>query len=86
MVFLPGQTEAPLTIKPFLPIMTPSELHCIMASGMATIAGSVLFAYTKFGVSASHLLRFYLTNSLTNQSFLKKYPFLAQVSCQPLPP
>ena len=69
MFFLPGQTEAPLTIKPFLPIMTPSELHCIMASGMATIAGSVLFAYTKFGVSASHLLKYYIINSLIDQIF-----------------
>ena len=50
-----GQTEAPLTIKPFLPEMTPSELHCVMTSGMATIAGSVLFAYIKFNISASHL-------------------------------
>ena len=52
-----GQTEAPLTIKPFLSQMTPSELHCVMASGMATIAGSVLFAYIKLDISASHLLR-----------------------------
>ena len=53
-----GQTEAPLTIKPFLSQMTPSELHCVMASGMATIAGSVLFAYIKLDISASHLLRY----------------------------
>merc|ERR1719414_288763 len=54
-IFL-GQTEAPLLIKPFLPLMTNSELHCVMASGMATIAGSVLAAYISFNVSAAHLL------------------------------
>ena len=54
-IFL-GQTEAPLLIKPFLPLMTSSELHCVMASGMATIAGSVLAAYISFNVSAAHLL------------------------------
>ena len=36
--------------------MTKSELHCVMASGMATIAGSVLAAYISFNISASHLL------------------------------
>ena len=54
-IFL-GQTEAPLMIKPFLDKMTNSELHCVMASGMATIAGSVLAAYISFNISASHLL------------------------------
>ncbi len=41
-----GQTEAPLTIKPYLPRMTRSELHCMMVGGFATIAGSVLTVYT----------------------------------------
>ena len=55
-IFL-GQTEAPLMIKPFLPTMTPSELHCVMAGGMATIAGSVLAAYINaFNIDAAHLL------------------------------
>ena len=39
-VWISGQTEAPLMIKPFMETMTNSELHCVMASGMATIAGS----------------------------------------------
>ena len=51
-----GQTEAPLIIKPFMETMTKSELHCVMAGGMATIAGSVLAAYISFDISASHLL------------------------------
>ena len=54
-IFL-GQTEAPLMIKPYLPIMTPSELHAVMTGGFATIAGSILAAYIAFGVEPSHLL------------------------------
>ncbi|XP_050738242.1 sodium/nucleoside cotransporter 1-like [Eriocheir sinensis] len=54
-IFL-GQTEAPLLIKPYIPLMTKSELHAVMTGGFATIAGSVLAAYISFGVDASHLL------------------------------
>lgn len=54
-VFL-GMTEAPLLIRPFLPLMTKSELHAVMTGGFATIAGSVLAAYINFGINASHLL------------------------------
>ncbi|MBT1697719.1 NupC/NupG family nucleoside CNT transporter [Fulvivirgaceae bacterium PWU4] len=43
-----GQTEAPLLVKPFIPSMTRSELHCLMTGGMATIAGSVFGAYVSF--------------------------------------
>lgn len=43
-----GQTEAPLLVKPFIPNMTMSELHCLMTAGMATIAGSVFGAYVSF--------------------------------------
>lgn len=40
-----GQSEAPLVIKPYLPRMTPSELHACMVAGFATTAGGVLAAY-----------------------------------------
>jgi len=40
-----GQTEAPLTVKPFIARMTRSQLMCIMVGGFATIAGSVMGAY-----------------------------------------
>lgn len=43
-----GQTEAPMLVRPFIPRMTSSELHCLMTGGMATIAGSVLGAYVSF--------------------------------------
>ena len=51
-----GQTEAPLPIKPFMPTMTPSEIHAVMTGGFATIAGSVLAAYISFNIPANHLL------------------------------
>jgi CNT family concentrative nucleoside transporter len=51
-----GQTEAPLTIRPFLPRMTRSELMTVMTSGMAHISGSIMVAYIAFGVEARHLL------------------------------
>ena len=51
-----GQTEAPLTIKPYLSSLTKSELHSIMTGGFATIAGGVMAAYISFGIAAEHLL------------------------------
>jgi CNT family concentrative nucleoside transporter len=52
-----GQTEAPLTIRPFLDGLTESELFTVMASGMAHVSGSVMAAYVKVaGVSITHLL------------------------------
>ena len=52
-----GQTEAPLTIKPFLPTLTQSELFTIMTSGMAHVSGAVMAAYVKIaGVDIKHLL------------------------------
>jgi CNT family concentrative nucleoside transporter len=52
-----GQTEAPLTIKPFIAGITESELFTIMTSGMAHVSGSVMAAYVKVaGVSITHLL------------------------------
>jgi concentrative nucleoside transporter, CNT family len=51
-----GQTEAPLTIRPFLSSMTRSELMCVMTSGMAHISGGIMAAYIAFGVEARHLL------------------------------
>jgi CNT family concentrative nucleoside transporter len=51
-----GQTEAPLTIRPFLPRMTRSELMTVMTSGMAHVSGSIMAAYIAFGIDARHLL------------------------------
>jgi CNT family concentrative nucleoside transporter len=51
-----GQTEAPLTIRPYLPDMTQSELMTVMTSGMAHISGGIMAAYILFGIEAKHLL------------------------------
>jgi CNT family concentrative nucleoside transporter len=52
-----GQTEAPLTIRPFLAGMTQSELFTIMVSGMAHVSGAVMAAYVMFAhVEIQHLL------------------------------
>jgi CNT family concentrative nucleoside transporter len=51
-----GQTEAPLTIRPFLPRMTESELMTVMTAGMAHISGGIMAAYIAFGIEAQHLL------------------------------
>ena len=51
-----GQTEAPLTIRPYLPEMTESELMTVMTSGMAHISGGIMAAYILFGIEAQHLL------------------------------
>jgi concentrative nucleoside transporter, CNT family len=52
-----GQTEAPLTIRPFLARMTQSELFTVMTSGMAHVSGAVMAAYVKIAhVEIRHLL------------------------------
>src|SRR6267378_68835 len=51
-----GQTEAPLTIRPFLPDLTRSELMTVMTAGMAHVSGGIMAAYIAFGVEARHLL------------------------------
>jgi CNT family concentrative nucleoside transporter len=51
-----GQTEAPLTIRPFLPECTRSELMTIMTAGMAHVSGGIMAAYIAFGVKAENLL------------------------------
>jgi concentrative nucleoside transporter, CNT family len=51
-----GQTEAPLTIRPYLPKMTESELMTVMTSGMAHISGGIMAAYIAFGIEPQHLL------------------------------
>ncbi|MFH4981312.1 hypothetical protein AB6A40_008021 [Gnathostoma spinigerum] len=54
-VFL-GQSEAPLMIKPYIVKMTASEIHAVMTSGFACIAGSLFAAYISFGACSTYLL------------------------------
>ena len=51
-----GQSEAPLLVRPYVARMTESELFTLMTAGMATIAGSVLLAYTALGIDAGILV------------------------------
>ena len=52
-----GQSEAPLTIRPYLDRLTTSELMTVMTGGMATISGALLIAYVRIGdVPVEHLL------------------------------
>lgn len=51
-----GQAEAPLTIKPYIPTLSRSQLFAVMVGGTATVAGSVLAGYVGLGVELKYLL------------------------------
>jgi CNT family concentrative nucleoside transporter len=54
-IFL-GQSEMPIAIRPFVPLLTHAELLAVMSSGTASVAGSVLAGYAGLGVSLDYLL------------------------------
>lgn len=54
-IFL-GQAEAPLTIKPYIPVLSRSELFAVMVGGTATVAGTVLAGYVGLGIELKYLL------------------------------
>lgn len=56
-----GQSESPLTIRPYLANLTPSQLFCIMTVGMAGVAGTILGAYAS--LIGEHLLPYLLAAS-----------------------
>ena len=51
-----GQGESALLVRPFVEFMTKSELHAVMVSGFAAVAGSVLIAFMSFGIDSLSLL------------------------------
>jgi CNT family concentrative nucleoside transporter len=51
-----GQTEAPLSIRPYLARLTRSELLTVMTAGMAHVSGGVMAAYFAFGVEPRHVI------------------------------
>ena len=54
---LMGQTEAPLTIRPYLARLTRSELMVVMTAGMAHVSGAIMVAYVQVAhVDVVHLL------------------------------
>jgi len=54
-IFL-GMSESPLLIRPYIKLLTHSEIHAVMASGFATVSGTVLAAYVSYGASAALLI------------------------------
>lgn len=51
-----GQTEAPLVVRPYLRGLTDAQLFTVMVSGLASVAGTVLAAYTLMGAELRYLL------------------------------
>lgn len=51
-----GQGESAVLVKPFVTYLTVAEIHQIMTSGFATIAGSVMIAYIQLGVNPQALI------------------------------
>jgi len=51
-----GQTEAPLSLKPYLPTISRAELFTIMVTGMASVAGTVLAGYIQLGIRPEYLI------------------------------
>ena len=68
-IFL-GQTEAPLLVKPYLGKMTKSEILCLMAGGMATIAGGVLASYIGFLGGEDDAQKIYFAKHLLTASLM----------------
>ncbi|KAH9500976.1 hypothetical protein Btru_069385 [Bulinus truncatus] len=74
-----GCTEAPIMIRPFLAEMTNSELHAVMVSGFATIAGGVMAAYIMNGVPAAYLITASVMNAPASLAVSKViYPELGR--------
>ena len=51
-----GIGESACLVKPYIDVMTDSEIHLAMTSGFSTISGSVLLAYISLGVPAQNLI------------------------------
>src|SRR5690606_25315968 len=51
-----GQPEAPIIVKPYIPLMTRSELLAMMVGGMATISGGVMAVYIALGADPIAIL------------------------------
>jgi len=51
-----GQTEAPLVVRPYLRGLTEAQMFAVMVSGLASIAGTVLAAYSMMGAEMRYLL------------------------------
>lgn len=62
-IFL-GMSESPILVKDYIPLMTKSELFLVMVSGMATISGSLLGAYTGMLASGDPVQQVFIAKHL----------------------
>jgi CNT family concentrative nucleoside transporter len=70
-----GQGESAMLIKPFVPHLTMAEMHQVMCSGFATIAGSVLVAYIGMGLNPQALISSCVMSIPASLAFSKlRYP------------
>ncbi len=51
-----GQSEMPVALRPYVPLLTRAELFALMSSGTASVAGSVLAGYAALGIRIDYLL------------------------------
>ncbi|MFI3247314.1 MAG: nucleoside transporter C-terminal domain-containing protein [Ferrimonas sp.] len=51
-----GQTEAPLLIKPYHPVLTRAQIFAVMVGGLASIAGSILAGLAGMGIDLNYLI------------------------------
>jgi CNT family concentrative nucleoside transporter len=54
-VFL-GHVESPMIVRPYVPLMTQSELLTMMVGGLATISGGMMVVYVGLGVDPVAIL------------------------------
>jgi CNT family concentrative nucleoside transporter len=54
-VFL-GHVESPMIVRPYVPLMTQSELLAMMVGGLATISGGMMVVYVGLGVDPVAIL------------------------------
>ncbi|KAH7390832.1 Na+ dependent nucleoside transporter C-terminus-domain-containing protein [Phaeosphaeria sp. MPI-PUGE-AT-0046c] len=70
-----GQGESAMLIRPFVAHLTMAEIHQIMCSGFATIAGSVLVAYINMGLNPQALISSCVMSIPASLAFSKlRYP------------
>ncbi|KAH9863779.1 hypothetical protein J1614_009711 [Plenodomus biglobosus] len=70
-----GQGESAMLIRPFVAHLTMAEMHQVMCSGFATIAGSVLVAYISMGLNPQALISSCVMSIPASLAFSKlRYP------------
>uniref|UniRef100_A0A8C4MWT5 Sodium/nucleoside cotransporter n=1 Tax=Equus asinus TaxID=9793 RepID=A0A8C4MWT5_EQUAS len=68
-----GYTESPLLVRQCIRHATKSELHAIMTTGFATMAGNILGPYISFGISPTHLLTALIMSAPTSLALAKLF-------------